>query len=333
MKLLSFDKRMNVKKKYIFLFILLFVILTVIFDWHRPIKVEVGTYLAIDRGDNLKVVIKKMYKKGIIVPAFSFKLYYKFFPKKINAGDYYLKGRYSIAKFAELFSKGHKNGIKVTFPEGITFKKMAEILYAKKIINKKSQFMKFFKDKNFINSLGINAPTLEGYLYPDTYYFEKNTPPETIIKVLYLQLKKEIDKRNLMPLIKKSKYTFHEILTIASIVEWEAKKANERPIIAQVFLKRLKINMPLESCATVLYALGKHKKYLTYDDLKYKSPFNTYLVYGLPPTPINNPGIDSIEAVLMPAKTDYTYFVSKNDGSHYFSKTYKEHLRAVRKYQ
>ncbi len=312
--------------------VVVFFIGTLLLSWYRPIKIEGVVYVQIEKGDTGIVVVRKLQRSGIRLSPTMFRLYYKIMPHQINAGDYYLKSPLSIAKLVDILSKGHEQGEKVTVPEGWTYKKITELLEEKGIITDRQQFMVLFDNTEFIRSLGINAPTLEGYVYPDTYYLSKNMKPEDIVKRMYEQLQVKIAAAGLEKSIKESKFTFHELMTLASIVEWEYQAAEEQPIIAQVFLKRLEIGQPLESCATVLYALGKHKNYLLYSDLEVKSPFNTYKVAGLPPTPINSPGIASIQAVLNPAKTDYLYFISKNDGTHYFSKTYEEHLRARKQY-
>jgi len=145
-------------------------------------------------------------------------------------------------------------------------------------------------------------------------------------------LRFRIKEAGLEERIAASEMTLNEILTLASIIEGEAKTDEERPLIAQVFIKRLKIEQPLESCATIQYALGEHREKLSFRDLEIESPYNTYKNYGLPPTPINSPGIESIKAVLNPSDTDFLYFVSKKDGTHHFSVTYPEHLAAKRKY-
>ncbi len=309
-----------------------FFIITTLYSWYRPITFQGVVYLKVEKGDSGMVVLRTLFQSGIRVSPTMFRLYYRVFPGQINAGDYYLKSPITIASLAKILAKGREQGEKVTIPEGWTYKKIAELLVEKGIVDDTSEFMKYFDDKETLSSLGIQSSTLEGYLYPDTYYFVKGEKPLTIITRMHEQLQLKIASSGLEKAIHESTMTFQEILTLASIVEWEYQIPDEQPIIAQVFLTRLRIRQPLESCATVLYAHGKHKSYLLYSDLEIKSPFNTYKVAGLPPTPINSPSIASIRAVLFPSDTDYLYFVSKNDGSHYFSRTYEEHLQARRKY-
>ncbi|HHH85019.1 MAG TPA: endolytic transglycosylase MltG [Firmicutes bacterium] len=331
MKLFDKTRHLTMKKYWIpaLIFILLFAFF---FEWFRPFKVEGTVYLEIKRGDTLRTVVKALYERGITPSPTSFKLFYKIFGWKINAGDYYLKGYVNIIELAGMFRKGFKKGIRVTIPEGFRYRQIAELLAEKGVISSQEEMMSLYRDPALLEELKIPGPSLEGYCYPDTYYFTPGEDPRDIVRFLNKQLHEMIVQEELETPLRESHWTLHEVLTLASIVEGEARLSRERPVIAQVFEKRLRIGMPLESCATILFALGKHRDKLYFEDLEIESPYNTYKRYGLPPGPINNPGIDSIRAVLYPASTDYLYFVSKNDGSHHFSKTYSEHLEAKRLY-
>ena len=174
--------------------------------------------------------------------------------------------------------------------------------------------------------------SLEGFLYPSTYYFDKDAKPKDIIKeMLSLFDKSYTDK--LKKKQKERNMTLQEVVNLASIVEKEAVIDEDRPIIASVFYNRLEIGMPLQSDATLQYIFETRKKSITYNDLKIDSPYNTYIKKGLPPTPIANPSIKSIEAVLEPSNTDYLYFVASIDGGNVYSKTYEEHKTNVNKYR
>ncbi|TYB31397.1 MAG: endolytic transglycosylase MltG [Candidatus Mcinerneyibacterium aminivorans] len=325
---------MSRKKILIYSIILITIFLFGLFlyNWIIPKHVDNTVYIRVNKGESLDTVLSKLDKEGIEFSLFFTKLFYKVFPKQINAGDYYFKENFNLIKLSNILKKGFFNGIKITIPEGFRYKEIKERLYRKGLINKE-KFEKLFKDKKFINSLGIKSETLEGYLFPETYYFVKENSEKEIIKRMYNLLLEKLKANNLLSEIENSKYNLQEILTIASLVEWEAKIDDERKKIAQVFIKRLEIYKPLESCASIEYALNKHKKKLFKRDLEVESPYNTYKNFGLPPTPINNPGIKSINAVINPADTDYLYFVSKNDGTHVFNESYDKHLEAKRKYQ
>src|SRR3972149_5513944 len=171
---------------------------------------------------------------------------------------------------------------------------------------------------------------LEGYLYPDTYYVYKDSRPEDLIKKMLDNF--ENKTKDILAEAQVSDKDFHDILTLASIVEREVPKTSERPIIAGLFLKRIQIGMALQSDATVNYVTGKYRLRPTYDDLQVDSSYNTYKNRGLPPSPIGNPSISSIKAVLNPEQSEYLYFLSKPTGETVFSKTLDEHNENKAKY-
>lgn len=178
----------------------------------------------------------------------------------------------------------------------------------------------------FLDALDEWPPLLEGYLFPDTYVVRVGATAEEIVSVMLMRFSEVFGEEEFARL-EEMGLSLNEAITLASIIEREGKLDEERPLISSVFYNRLEIGMRLQSCATVQYALGERKEILTYDDLEIDSPYNTYLVNGLPPAPIASPGEASIEAALYPADTGYFYFVTKetNDGSHYFNETYDEH--------
>ncbi|MBI4652416.1 endolytic transglycosylase MltG, partial [Candidatus Desantisbacteria bacterium] len=213
---------------------------------------------------------------------------------------------------------------KITIPEGYTAIEIAEFLQQKKLADK-DKFLKLINDEKILRKYRIEANSLEGYLFPDTYLFFKGITEEKIIinmlNRFFTIFNADYEKKT-----REAGLTRHEVIILASIVEKEAIKDNERAIIAAVFLNRLKKHMRLESCATVQYALKKHKDRLWEEDLKVESPYNTYLYHGLPKGPISSPGKASILAVLYPDNVKYLYFVSRNDGTHEFSNTFREHV-------
>lgn len=192
------------------------------------------------------------------------------------------------------------------------------------------KFMELVNDKVFIASLGLDNPaSLEGYLYPDTYYLTRIPAfdAEKILKMMvarFLQVWKTLDS---------GEAELHRTVILASIVEKETGTAEERPRIASVFAKRLRKGMRLQSDPTVMYTIDDFSGTITKSDLRRKTAYNTYVVHGLPAGPICSPGRAALAAVLNPADEQYLYFVSKNDGTHHFSKTLREHNRAVQKYQ
>ncbi|MDP2973069.1 MAG: endolytic transglycosylase MltG, partial [Deltaproteobacteria bacterium] len=174
--------------------------------------------------------------------------------------------------------------------------------------------------------------TLEGYLFPDTYHFIKEMEPEEVIRMMVHQFRK-IFGPDLIEKASQMGITPREAVTLASIIEKEASLSEEKPLVSAVFHNRLKRRIPLQSDPTVIYGISNFDGNLTKEHLLTPTPYNTYLILGLPPTPICNPGKESIIAALHPASAPYLYFVSKNDGSHHFSESFEEHQRAVGKYQ
>ena len=188
------------------------------------------------------------------------------------------------------------------------------------------------KKKDYVRSLGIEADTLEGYLFPDTYYLPKGIKLEDIPKRMVMRYK-EVFVDSYRNRAKELGFSEHQIVTLASIIEKEAKIKSERKLIAAVYLNRLKKGMRLQADPTAVYGTKAWVTKITKQDLKRKSPYNTYLHKGLPPGPIANPGQGALLAALYPEKTDYLFFVAQGDGSHYFSKDFGEHEKAIGRYK
>ncbi|WP_199919885.1 endolytic transglycosylase MltG [Thermodesulfobium acidiphilum] len=285
--------------------------------YRLPDKVDFHVY----KGESSSDVLQKLYKVYGTSPSLFADLYFRLKNFDPKPGNYSLEGSFLDSVYA--IQKGPDDFLKVTFPEGLRIRDMVLILkkdgYSKykEYENIAYNDLKSFS-KKFSFLQGINSNSLEGFLFPDTYFISKNESPKEIIDMQLSDFEKRV-----WPLIK-NRRDYYDVLKLASLVEGEAKVDKERPIIASVFLNRLKINMPLESCASVEYFLPVHKDVLSYADTRIESPYNTYIHYGLPPTPINSPSIKSIEAVLHPAHTKYLYFVAKGDGTHFFSQTYEE---------
>jgi len=195
------------------------------------------------------------------------------------------------------------------------------------------KFIKASSDTSLKNKHNIESDSLEGYLFPDTYIFPYGISEHEAIENMLAQFSKKM--LELLETANPARdLSLHEIISLASIIEKEAKVNEERPIISAVFRNRLNLGMKLESCSTVLYGLGYPDRELTYDDLRNASMlYNTYVYSGLPPGPICNPGLSSIMAALNPSDVKYIYFVSKNDGTHHFTENYSDFLSAKRKYQ
>jgi len=251
--------------------------------------------------------------------------------RKIFPGEYEFHEGMLTTDILQKLGKGELYQHAVTIPEGYSVVQIADAL-AQAGLAKKEDVLQLSQDPHFIRSLDLFVPSLEGYLFPDTYQFAQYTPPDTILKTMVNRFREVVtdDIRNQAA---RMGMTLQEVLTLASVVEKETGLPVERPLVAGVFHNRLKKNIPLQSDPTVIYAIENFDGNIRKADLSINSPYNTYRVQGLPPGPIANPGLEAIKAVLNPTPTDYVYFVSRNDGSHEFSATLAEHNRAVEKYQ
>ena len=286
----------------------------------------------VDEGATLNQVAADLKTAHMIRSSILFRLAGRFkgYDHHIKTGEYRLNGAMPPLKILEILKEGRIITHPITIPEGFTLNQIAELLDQKGLSNKAS-FIQQAKDKSRIAQLDLSGDTLEGYLYPDTYRFRRNESADKIIDVMVNRFRNIVTPHETG--IKDTGMTLKQVITLASIVEKETGSPEERPMIARVFLNRLKKNMRLESDPTVIYGINNFNGNLTKKDLKTKTPYNTYVIKGLPPGPIANPGLSSIKAVLNPAEGNYYYFVSKNNGTHYFSKTLKEHNRAVRRFQ
>jgi UPF0755 protein len=250
--------------------------------------------------------------------------------RHVKSGEYLLSASMPPLKILEILSAGKVMTHAVTIPEGFNREQIGQLLEGSGLADK-AAFMSLTGDAATAKAYGIDGPGLEGYLFPDTYQFSRGMTARAIIDVMVKHFFSVMNP--LMEAVSQSGMTLEEVMTLASIVEKETGVPQERPLIAGVFLNRLKRNMRLESDPTVIYGIAAFDGNLKKGDLNASTPYNTYLIKGLPPGPISNPGLEAIKAVLFPTRTDYLYFVSKNDGSHHFSKTLPEHEKAVRRYQ
>jgi UPF0755 protein len=229
---------------------------------------------------------------------------------------------------------GKAETVRFTIPEGYDIKRTSAKLTEDGLINaetfaKEIETGKF--DYEFLKDAPAGPNRLEGFLFPETYEIFANANEHDIIDKMLYQFNK-VFTDEYYARAEELGMSVRDVITLASIIEREARVPEDRPVIASVFYNRLKIKMPLQSCATVQYILGEQKPVLSIKDTKIESPYNTYLHPGLPPGPIASPGADSIKAALYPADTDYLYFLAKGDGSHAFSSTYEQFLKDKAKY-
>ena len=271
--------------------------------------------VVIPEKSSAKQIAETLYKADAIASKAAFRLAVKLSgaSKQLKAGTYLIPPRTSLFGVVRMLSSGRGMYGKVTIPEGFTAAEIANELATKGIVDRE-KFLRIVAEKK-----------LEGYLFPNTYFFDRNLPEQVVID----KMLKEFD-RNFTPEMRSRaaelKMSMAKIVTLASIIEREAVLPQERSLISGVFYNRLRKGWFLESCATVQYALGAHKPVLTYKDTKVASPYNTYRCYGLPPGPICNPGRESLNAALYPAKTDDMFFVAGSSGTHVFSRYFGEHI-------
>ena len=251
---------------------------------------------------------------------------------QIQVGEYELSPSMTPMDILEVVTSGKTILHAVTIPEGYRITEIAALLESKGLVNAE-KFIQETKDEELIQSAGIAGNSLEGYLFPETYNFSKNTSERKIIQSLLDIYHEKIKQHELRKRAQSSNLSFHQVMTLASLIEKETGIDEERKLISSVFHNRLRKKMLLQTDPTVIYAMADFDGNIRKKDLQVDSPYNTYRYKGLPPGPIASPGIKSIIAALEPSESDYLYFVSRKDGSHQFSSNLMDHNRAVRKYQ
>jgi len=249
--------------------------------------------------------------------------------RKIRAGFYLFKGRLNPWQVFQKLLAGEVIEYQVTINEGDSLYEIAKKLEMSGLTRYET-FISLTNDYRILNSYNIIAPSLEGYLYPETYRFPKGASPEYIIRIMVTKMRNEYSG-SLKEREKEMGWSENQVLTLASIIEREAVVDEERAIISGVYHNRLKKKMPLQADPTAIYGVKTFDNKITRKDLKNKTDYNTYFIQGLPPGPIASPSIKSIIAALYPADVPYLYFVSNRDGTHYFSKTLQEHNEAIKR--
>ena len=287
-------------------------------------------------GSSTAEIADRLAEKGVITGTLKFRILARFYgyDDKFRAGAYsFTPDMTTDEVFAKLLT-GSKKLIRFTIPEGFGVKEIAERLYNLELVDK-DEFLKAaenFAPYDYMRKHENVFFAAEGFLFPDTYAVESDVEVDELLALLT----KTFDEK-LRPSIRKQAeeigLSVYELITLASLVEREVRFPEDRPIVAQVLLKRLKLNMPLQTDATIQYLRDVPKEDLSLEDTKVDSPFNTYQHVGLPPGPIASPGMASIQAVLNPADTDYLYFVADRRGHNHYAMTYEEHLKLVNQYR
>jgi peptidoglycan lytic transglycosylase G len=289
--------------------------------------------IKVERGEPLSSVIRKLKEANVISNKTLFSIWATLTARenKIHWGLY--RFDLPIAPGEILDRMVHGRGVfrRVTIPEGLTVNQIAAVLAQAGIVDQ-AQFLEQAEDPELLRSLHLEETGIEGYLFPDTYYFVPFVTEKDVLVTMVERFRKAFDQA-MNQQADDIGLTPHEVVTLASLIEKESGLEAERPLISAVFHNRLRSNMPLQSDPTVIYGIKNFSGNLTRKDLQAHTAHNTYVIQGLPPTPICNPGLSALRAALHPASVPFLYFVSKNDGSHFFSVTMAEHNRAVRIYQ
>lgn len=285
--------------------------------------------VVIPRGAGSEKIATLLADQELIRNKTVFRLYSKYrgLDNRLKAGEYSLNTGLSTPQIIEWLAKGETLSFSFTIPEGFSLQQIAERLAEKKYIDRE-RFLSLAANGSFnydfLQGLPPGPGRLEGYLFPDTYRISRETSEEQIINMMLARFAREVTPE-FRTGAEKQGLSLHQAVTLASIVEREAQEDQERPKVAAVFLNRLNKGWKLESCATIQYLLGEPKARLLKKDLEIKSPYNTYINYGLPPGPISSPGSASLKAVVNPADVDFMFFVVSEDGKHIFSRTLNEH--------
>lgn len=304
----------------------------------RPYQGYAGgeQFVDIPAGASTKAIGERLVSAGVIRDSLAYRLAILMSgrARALKAGEYRFDHPMTPVEVVGKIARGDVYVVVMTFPEGLTAAEMATIA-AMHGVGPAEGFTEAARDPAPIRQMDPVAKSLEGYLFPETYRVSRRTDPAKLVQlmvdrfdhVLSPELRRAAETRGL---------SIHQLVTLASLVEKETARPDERPIVAAVYLNRFRIGMALQCDPTVIYALqreGKYRGSLHHDDLAFDSPYNTYRYPGLPPGPIASPGKASLEAAATPADVDYLYFVSRNDGSHEFATTLAEHNRNVQKFQ
>lgn len=313
------------KKLSIILIIILAIILGCVFYYKdvtsKPLKGEVAT-VEVESGDSFYKVLNKLDKQGMLKNRSLLGIHVKLSGVKTNIvpGVFEIPGDAKLEEMIEILGQSTNEGITVTIPEGYDIERMAD-LFEEKGMFTKSEFIdavKAYPLPSYIPESSERRYDLEGFLFPDTYFFDKDAKPASVVGTMFKTFESKVK-----PLVE-DENDIYEIVTKASIIEGETRVDEERPIVASVINNRLNIDMMLQIDATVIYALGEHVSTVLYEHLNVDSPYNTYKNYGLPVGPICSPGLASIKAAINPADTNYLYYVLETEDHHYFTDNYTD---------
>ena len=284
-----------------------------------PGNFPTGTIVVVPQGSGLKGVANELNKVGAIGSSFKFRIlaYILGGERRLQAGEYALSKPQGALWLAWRIREGQHDikSEKITIPEGFTIKKISAL---------------FNEEFPFFDNRAFEREAPEGYLFPDTYFMPVTATASSTIRIMRDNFVRKIF--DLMPEVEKSGKTLEEIVTMASIIESETNTDEARPIVSGILWKRIAAGLPLQVDAALTYVTGRSSAELTQEDLILTSPYNTYTNLGLPPSPISNPGLESLKAALHPTTTPYLYFLTGDDGKMYYARTFEEHVANKQKY-
>ena len=302
--------------------------------WPNAFPDRSDRFVHVSRGSTFHAIMDSLERGSIIRSRFMFHLTARLYggTERLQVGKYVFRTGMSNAEIFLSMREGRNNQlITVTIPEGLRARAQAR-LFARALGIDSSRYMDIVNDPNYVKKCGLEGPSLEGYLLPDTYRLMWD-PEETEIVGKQIEEFKRFFADSLLDRSKEYGWTVQKAVTFASIVEGEAVLDEERPVIAGVYHNRLRIGMKLEADPTLQYIFENGPRRVLYTDLRIANPYNTYLYSGLPPGPVNNPGKASMLAALYPQQHGYLFFVANTHGGHWFARTYAEHVQNVRKYR
>ncbi len=299
----------------------------------RPVVPDPPRVLVISPGMSLARIADRLADQGIVARSVYFKLLARLEGKsgQVQAGEYQFSDSAKPGAVLERLVSGDVRRYPFTVPEGFTLTQIAAKLEAEEL-GRSGEVLALAYDPGFIASLGVDAESLEGYLFPETYVLSRAVGEKRLLAAMVAEFERRVDA-SLREAARKHDLDLHELVTLASIVQKEAGNEQEMPLISAVFHNRLRRGMRLQADPTVIYGIEDFSGNLTRRHLREKTNYNTYMVSGLPPGPIANPGIEALRAAAHPAQSNALYFVSRGDGTHVFSGTLQEHNQAVRRYQ
>ncbi|MDD4599775.1 MAG: endolytic transglycosylase MltG [Negativicutes bacterium] len=309
---------------------------SIVFGMAKPavLNTKDQAIIAVKPGMTANDIGELLYNEKIINSVIMFRVMAKFhnMESSLQAGEYAFSKNMSLDQIVTMLAKGQTTYRQITIPEGYNVDQIAKLIKQKGFGDdtKFKKMAKIYTPYAYMTSSANASYKAEGYIFPNTYHIPRNTTEEQLLTLMV----KEFDNQ-FTPTMRARAVelglSVSDVITLASLVEKEAKLDGDRPIIAKIFMNRLKQDMPLQSCATIQYILGYPKPELSIEDTRIESPYNTYQHMGLPPGPIANPGGASINAVLYPSDADYLYFVADKEGAHHYSRTYQEHLDFIEK--